>query len=443
MNISRENIDELNAIVKVDIEKEDYQNKVDKILKDYRRTANIPGFRKGHVPMGLIKKQYGRAVLVDEVNKLLQENLNKYLTEEKLDVLGNPLPKDQKGFSWDKENYTFEFELGLAPEFKVDLNTKKPITSYKIVADEKIVNDQIEHIRKQYGKIKSKEEAGEKDMLSGVFTNEDENISNGTTFSIEDLKGKRNQNKFIGAKVDDTITLKTKNLFENENILARHLDINSDNAKDLDIEVNFKVTEVNEQELAELNNELFDKIFGKDQVKDEKEFREKLAKDAEKQFEQQSNQQLMNDVTDALIEQTKFELPSEFLQKWIQFNGEEELSKEEAEKEYEQSEKGLRFQLIENQLMKDNNITVELKDVMSLAKDRIKMQMAQFGQLNPSDEELENIAKRVLSDEKEARNMSDQVKNQKLLELYKEKANLKEKETTFDDFIEEVTKQNQ
>src|SRR5699024_548229 len=165
MNISRENIDKLNAIVKVDIEKDDYEPKVKKILKDYRKTANIPGFRKGHVPMGLIKKQYGKAVLVDEVNKLLQENLNKYLTEEKLDVLGNPLPKDQNDFSWDEDNYSFEFELGLAPEFEVNLNTEKPITHYNIIADDKTIDHQIEHIRQQYGKMRSKTIAGEKDYV--------------------------------------------------------------------------------------------------------------------------------------------------------------------------------------------------------------------------------------------------------------------------------------
>ena len=153
MNITRENIDELNAVVKVDIAKEDYAGKVDKILKDYRKNANIPGFRKGHVPMGMVKKQYGQAVLVDEVNKLLQDSLNKYLTEEKLDVLGNPIPKEQENFDWEKDNYSFEFELGLAPEFEVDLDLKKPVTKYNIVADEKMVNDQIESIQKQYGKL--------------------------------------------------------------------------------------------------------------------------------------------------------------------------------------------------------------------------------------------------------------------------------------------------
>jgi trigger factor len=163
MNITRENIDELNAVVKVDIAKEDYSEKVDKILKDYRKNANIPGFRKGQVPMGMVKKQYGKAVLVDEVNKMLQDALNKYLTEEKLDVLGNPLPKEQENFDWEQENYSFEFELGLSPQFEVNFETKKPITHYKIVAGEEMIQNQIKHLQKQYGKLISKDVAEEGD----------------------------------------------------------------------------------------------------------------------------------------------------------------------------------------------------------------------------------------------------------------------------------------
>ena len=174
MNITKEQIDELNAVVKVAISKEDYQDKVDKILKDYRKQANIPGFRKGQVPMGLIKKQYGKAVLVDEVNKLIQDNLNNYLTEEKLDVLGNPLPRQQDNFNWDEEEFSFEFELGLAPEFEVNLKTKKSIPHYKIVADKKMVSEQVDRIKRQYGKLVSKSEIKKGYEVTGTFVNEEE-----------------------------------------------------------------------------------------------------------------------------------------------------------------------------------------------------------------------------------------------------------------------------
>ncbi len=440
MNITRENIDELNAVVKVDIAKEDYAGKVDKILKDYRKNANIPGFRKGHVPMGMVKKQYGQAVLVDEVNKLLQDSLNKYLTEEKLDVLGNPLPKEQENFDWDKENYSFEFELGLAPEFEVNLDLKKPVTKYNIVADDKMVNDQIESIQKQYGKLKTKEVVEEGDTVAGTFKNEEEGIENDSTIELANIKGKRNLNKFVGAKVGDTITLKTKGLFEDDHALINHLKIDHDKAHDLDIEVEFTISEINERELADLDQELFDKLFGKDKVTSVTELKEKIKEDAAKQFEQQSDQQLMNDITEALIEATKFELPKEFLQKWIQTVGEKPLTEEEAAEEYEKSEKGLRYQLIEGKVVNENNLKVDFNDLKSFTTEKIKQQMAQFGQMDPSEKELDDIAARILSNQDEVKRLSEQLMNEKLLEFYKEKMKFDEKEVTYEEFVKAIYK---
>ena len=440
MNITRENIDELNAVVKVEIEKDDYNPKVEKVLKDYRKNANIPGFRKGHVPMGLIKKQYGQAVLVDEVNKLLQENLNKYLTEEKLDVLGNPLPKEQEDFDWNKDDYSFEFELGLSPQFEVDVKTKEPITHYQIVADEEMVENQIKTIQKQYGKLVSKDEAEEGDLVAGTFKNEEEGIENTTTLPLEKIKGKRNLNKFVGAKVGDVLELKTKGLFEDDHDLIEFLKVEHDKAHDLDIEVTFEITEINKQEPAELDQELFDKLFGKDNVKTATELKEKIKEDAENQFKQQSDQQLLNDVTEALIEKTNFDLPSEFLQRWIMVSGEKELTEDEAKEEYEKSEKGLRFQLIEGKLIQENELQVQLEEIKDLTKDRIKMQMAQFGQMDPSEKDLEDITARVLSNQDEVKKISEQVMNQKLLDFYKENANLEQKEVTYENFVKEVYK---
>lgn len=438
MNITRENIDELNAVVKVEIKKDDYQPKVEKILKDYRKSANIPGFRKGHVPMGLVKKQYGKAVLVDEVNKLLQESLNNYLNEEKLEVLGNPLPKAQDNFDWDKEDYAFEFELGLAPKFDVNLKTKDKVTHYKIVANEEMIDNQVKTIQKQYGKLVSKNEVEEGDLIAGTFKSEDGEIENTTTLPVEKIKGKRNTAKFIGAKVGDQLSLKSKNLFENTEDLTEFLGIDAETAEDLDVDLSFEITEVNKQEPAELDQELFDKLFGKDQVKSVTELKEKIKEDAENQFEQQSDQQLLNDVTEKLIEETKFELPGEFLQKWIMTSGEKELSAEEAKEEYEKSEKGIRFQLIEAKIINDNDLKVELEEIKDLTKNRIKMQMAQFGQMNPSDKDLEDITARVLANQDEVKKLSEQVLNKKLLDTYKEKANLEEKELSYEDFVKEV-----
>lgn len=435
MNITRENIDDLNAVLKVDIAKEDYSGKVEKVLKDYRKNANIPGFRKGHVPMGMVKKQYGKAVLVDEVNKLLQDALNKYLTEEKLDVLGNPLPKEQENFDWDAENYTFEFELGLSPQFEVSLENKEPITHYKIVAGDEMIDNQIKTVQKQYGKLISKEVAEEGDQLSGTFKNEAEGIESKTTLPLEKVK---NKEPFLGAKAGDIVKVSTKDLFEDDHQLMDFLNVEHDKAHGLDVEVEFHVEEVNTQELADLDQELFDKLFGKGEVTSVTELKEKIKEDAAKQFEQQSDQQLLNDVTEMLIENTSFDLPKDFLQKWIQTAGEKELTPEEAQEEYEKSEKGLRFQLIEGKLIAEHNLQVQFEDLKAFAKERIKEQMAQFGQMNPEDKELDDIAARILSRQDEVKRLSEQLMNQKLLELYKEKVNLEEKEVTYEEFVKEV-----
>lgn len=438
MNITRENIDALNAVVKVDIAKEDYSDKVDKILTDYRKTANIPGFRKGHVPMGMVKKQYGKAVLVDEVNKLLQDALNKYLTEEKLDVLGNPLPKPQDNLDWDADKLSFEFELGLTPEFEVNLKPKKAFIHYNIVAGDKMIKDQIENIQKQYGKLISQKEVAKDSEITGVFKNEEREIENTVTLTLDKFKGKATAKKVIGSKVGDVITLKTKGLYDDDHELMHALKLTHDDVHGLDIEVTFTITEINERELADLDQELFDKLFGKGVVTSVTELKNKIKEDAEKQFLQQSDQKLLNDVTEHLVDNTKFDLPATFLQKWMQTAGEQELTEEQAKEEYEKSEKSLRYQLIEGKLITENEIRVTMDDIKDHAKTMIKAQMAQFGQMNPSDKELEDIAARVLSNQEEARRMSEQIISQRLLALYKEKANIKTKEITYDNFVKEV-----
>ena len=438
MNITRENIDALNAVVKIDIAKEDYSDKVEKILVDYRKTANIPGFRKGQVPMGMVKKQYGKSVLADEVNKILQEALSKYLAEEKLDVLGQPLPKQQDEINWDSDSFSFEFELGLSPEFSVDLTSKKAITHYNIVADDKMIDEQVERIQKQYGKITPETEVKKDSEITGTFKNEEKEIDNTLTVTLDQFKGKATEKKFIGAKVGDVITLKTKGLYADDHELMNALKVPHDDAHGLDIEVTFTINEINSRALADLDQELFDKLFGKDGVKSVSELKAKIKEDAEKQFVQQSDQKLLNDVTEYLVDNTKFDLPAAFLTKWMQVAGEKEMDEATAKEEYEKSEKSLRYQLIEGKLMADNDLKVDFEDVKTNAKDMIKMQMAQFGQLNPSDKELDDIAARVLGNQDEVKRISEQVVSQKLLNLYKEKANIKAKEMSYEAFVKEV-----
>lgn len=438
MNITRENVDALNAVVKVDIAKEDYSDKVEKILTDYRKTANIPGFRKGHVPMGMVKKQYGKAVLVDEVNKLLQEALNNYLTEEKLDVLGQPLPKSQELIDWDTDAFSFEFELGLAPEFNVELKSKKALTQYQIIADDKMIDEQIERIQKQYGKLVSQKAVENNSEITGAFSNEEKEIDNTVSITLDKFKGKATEKQFLGAQVDDVITLKTKGLYKEDQDLMHALKLEKDAIKNLNIEVNFTIKEINKRELADLDQDLFDKLFEKDKVTSVTALKAKIKEDAEKQFVQQADQKLLNDVTEYLVENTKFDLPAEFLTKWMQTAGEKEMDAEQAKEEYEKSEKSLRYQLIETKLVGDHDVQVTMDDIKDQTRTMIKSQMAQFGQMNPSDKELDDIAARVLSNQEEARRISEQIVSQKLLAVYKEKANLKVKEMSYEKFVKEV-----
>jgi trigger factor len=438
MNITREQVDALNAVVTVAITKEDYKPQVDKVLQDYRKNANIPGFRKGAVPMSLIEKQYGKAVLLDEVNKVLQSSLNNYITEEKLDILGNPLPKVTEDFDWDTDDYSFEFELGFVPEFTVDLAAKNKVVKYTIVADEAMLDEQVERIQKQYGKLVPKEKVEEGDDMRGVFSNEEKGINNEVTINTSAFKTKTVAKKFIGKKVGDVVTVSTKGLFDDDHKLMDYLKVSHDDVHGLEIEVNFTIEEINTTEPAELNQELFDKLFGEGNVKSVEEVKEKIKQDAEQQFAQQSDQKFLNDVTESLIGNTKFDLPAEFLKKWIQTAGENPLSPEQAEEEYAKSENGLRYQLIEGKIMKDNNLQINFEDLKAYASEIIKKQMAQFGQMNPTDEDVENIVARVLSDQEEVKRLSEQVMSEKMLNLFKENVKHKTKEVTYQDFVKEM-----
>ncbi|WP_369048436.1 trigger factor [Tenacibaculum sp. UWU-22] len=440
MNITKENVDALNAVVKVDIVADDYQDKVTEVLNNYRKTANIPGFRKGHVPMGMVKKQYGKSVMIDEVNKLLQESLNNFLVEEKLDILGNPLPKIQDNFSWDNDKFSFEFELGLAPKFDVNLKSNKKVTQYNIKATEELIDKEVENIQSRYGKISTQNEVIEATNVTGTFVNEEKEINKKTTFSVNDIKGKTNLKKFIGAKVGDVLELKTKNLFNDVHKLQGALGISHDEAHTIDCDVFFTIEEITKIELADLDKELFDKLFPDGSVTTATELKEKIKEDAEKQFQQQADQQLLNSITEHLVAETQFDLPAEFLQKWLQTAGEKELTSEEAAAEYEKSEKGLRYQLIEGKIIKDNDIKIDYKELADYTKGFIKAQMAQYGNANPEEKELDDIANRILSNQEEAKRLQEQLISQKLLDFYKENMSFETKDVTYEDFIKEVYK---
>jgi len=438
MNITKTNIDALNAVVTVAVAKNDYAGNVEKVMQNYRKNANIPGFRKGAVPMSLIQKQYGKAVLAEEVNKLIQEGLNKFLTEEKLDILGNPLPKFNNELDWNADDFSFEFELGLAPEFDVKLEGKNDLTYYKIVADEKMLDEQVKRIQKQYGKMIAKNEVAQEDDIRGTFVNEEKGINKPAQITLDIFKNKDAAKAFLGKKVGDVVSIATKGLFDDDHKLMDYMGIGHDDVHGLDINVDFNIEEVTTSEPAELNQELFDKLFGPGAVSSVEDIKAKIKEDAEKQFAQQADQKFFNDATEFLIKNHQVELPATFLKKWIQTVGETPLTAEQAEAEYAKSENGLRYQLIETKIITGNNLQITFEDLKAYTGDVIRKQMAQFGQLDPSQEDVDGIVARVMSNQEEVRRLSEQVMSEKMLNLFKEKFNAKTKEVSYDQFIKEM-----
>ncbi|WP_264532278.1 trigger factor [Flavobacterium sp. N502540] len=434
MDIKRVAIDAVNETIVMTVVHMDYKGQVAKRINEKMPLATVKGFRKGQVPKDLVEKQYGKAIKQEEVKKVVDLALERFVQAERLNLLGTPLAKVNENFDWDAEELTFEYEIGLVPNFEIDLEAKNNIVKYIVTADDKLIDGQVERIQKQFGKAIPQEVVVADSDLTGTFANEENGINNTTTIAVGTFS-KAAGDKFIGKKVGDVVTVSTKGLFEDDHQLMDYLKVGHDNVHGLDIEVNFTIEAINGAELAELNQELFDKLFGEGKVASLEDLKSKIKEDAEAQFAQQADQKLLLDVQDFLIESTKFDLPAEFLKKWLQTVGEKKLSAEEAEVEYARSEKGLRFQLIEGKALAQSNIQINFEDLKAFTTNAIKQQMAQFGQLNPSDEEVQTIVARVLSNQEEVKRLSEQVVAEKLLEIFKEKANPTTKEVTYEEFI--------
>ena len=438
MQVTRKDVDALNAVITIAIDKAELTPKIDSVLTSYRKRADIPGFRKGNVPMGLIKKQYGAAVKADETNKMLQESLTNYISKEKIALLGNPLPVEIDDFDWDADTMLFDFELGLSPSFEVKLKGRKAITCYEITADDETIDKQIDRMRSQYGSLHAEGTVVDGVEITAQFAAED--IDNKSTLSIDDIKSKAQKKKLMGAKVGDTIELKTKGLFADDHKLMHVLGVDHDKAHGLSIAVNCTIEEINLRELADMDQEFFDKVMGKDAVKTVSELKEKLKADAERQFANQSDQKMLNDVTESLIDNTKFDLPAAFLKKWMQTSGENPITEEQAAEEYDKAERGIRYQLIEAKLREQYELTIDREQIVTFAKDMIKGQMAQFGRTDVSEQELNDISERILGNQDEVKRISDQLMSKKMIDLFRAEANLKTKKVSYEDFVKQAYK---
>lgn len=440
MNITQEKIDALNAKLKVQLSSEDYQEKVEAVIVNYRKTASIPGFRKGKVPMGQVKKMIGKSVLIDEVNKLLQEAIYKHITENKVEVLGNPLPLTSE-VDWDNAtDFEFEYEMGLAPEFKVTLDKKSKFDYLQIVADKKMVDHYVTDMAKRYGKMTQPEKSEKTDLMMGEFTQLDGEgnvleggINHTSSVALDIIQDKKAQKALVGLADGDEVKLQITKDFSND---AHHmLNIKKEELETLDADFTFKVNKISRMEPADMTQDLFDKVFGKDTVKSEKEFRAKVKEEVEKSFVGESDNKLKNDVILHLIKKTKLSLPDTFLKKWLVTTNEQGLTEEQVEQEYEQYSKSLKWQLIENKIIKDNELEVKNEDVISHTKELIVSNFAQYGQPAPEDKKLEEIAVQVLGNEEERKKVYNQLYDVKTMSLYKEKFSLKNKEVTYDEFV--------
>ena len=434
MKISKEQIDALNAVITLEIDKADYQGKVEEALNNYRKNASIPGFRKGHVPMGMIRKQYEKAIQADQLSKLINKSLDEFIEKEKLRLLGQPIAKEElTEADFLGDHHKLSFEIGLEPEFSIDLS--QPIDYYDIKVTDKEIDKQIEHIRLHFASYEVREVITENSQISGTFFNESESVDKFFTFSAKELDEQALE-ALKGKKVGDQLTLSTKGLFKDAHMLMQALEKPHDVVHDLDIEVTFTVEKIQEPILPELNEAFFQKVYSQDQITTLEDFRKKVAETIKEDFDHNSDVRLLDEATEKLINNTAFDLPADFLKRWIRSTSQNPITEEEAAEDYQNSERGLRYQLIENKIIEENNLQVSYQEIREFCENAIRNQMARFGYFDIEKKELDNFVNNTLKERAEVERIHRELTGGKLIKFYKEKANLNKIEIDIDSFIE-------
>ncbi|MCE5346969.1 MAG: trigger factor [Bacteroidales bacterium] len=444
MNITRENIDDLNAVLKVKIEKADYEDKVETVLKDYRKKANIKGFRPGMVPIGLVKKMYGKAVQIDEINKVVTDNIQKYISDEKLEVLGDPLPKtdDQEIIDFDtQEEFTFSFELGLSPLIELKLSKKNKVNQYQIIIDEKMKNDYLDNYTRRFGELKNADSTEEKDVIKGKIEaiDKDKNVipegisAEDTSLAIDLIKDETIKKQFIGKSQNDTIDFDPKKAFPNDNELAGLLRKKKEEVETIEGDFRFTISQINRFYPAEVGQELFDRIYGEGIVNSQEEFMKKIEDEITKNLKRESDFKLMMDIKNLALEKTEIQLPEEFLKKWL-LRVNEKTTQEQIEKEFDSFRKDLRWQLIRNKVAKDNDVKISDEDLQAEAENITRYQFQQYGLFYANDEQISNYAKETLKREDDAKRIADKILEEKVIAIMKELVKLEEKSVTVEEF---------
>ena len=444
MNITKENIDDLNAVLKVKIEKADYEDKVETVLKDYRKKATIKGFRPGMVPIGLIKKMYGRAVQIDEINKIVTENVQKYLTDEKLEILGDPLPKADEQDKIDfetQEEFTFTFELGLTPDVELKLSKKNKVNQYEIIIDEKMRKDYLENYTRRYGELKKAEQIEEKDVVKGKIEAIDENgnvIPEGpsvdeTSLGIDIIKDKKIKEEFIGKNISDSIDFDLKKAYPNDTEIAGILHKKKEEIAVLGANYRFTINDISRFYPAEPGKELYDRIFGEGVVNSEEEFMKKIEEEITLNLKRESDFKLMMDIKALAMEKTDFQLPEEFLKRWL-LRVNEKSTEEQIEKEFDSFRKDLKWQLIRNKVARDNEVKITEEELQKEAENITRYQFQQYGLFYATDEQIANYAKETQKRDEDAKRIADKILEEKAILLMKELVKLENKSVTVEEF---------
>lgn len=449
MDVIQDNIDTLNALLTVKILPSDYQGNYDESIAKYRKQVNLPGFRQGQVPASIIKQKYGPSILAEEIDKLLNKTLYEHIEEKKLNVLGNPLPKNNEDdIDWKKPSeMEFQFELGLAPEFDLATMKKQKFLFATVKVDQKLVDQQINDIAKRYGKLAAVEESGDTDMVWATFTEVDAKgnpieggVVHNSTVSIEFIEDKKAKKSLIGLKTDSTLVVDPRAISKGEADMASMLGITKDEAILFKNKIELKVTEIKRLHPAEITQELIDKVYGEGQVTGEEGFKARIEKDLSGMYSKDSDRLFKKNFADTMIKKLNLSLPDTFLKKWIVSSNKEGVTMEQVEADYEQYSKSLRWQLIENKIIKEHDIKVSPEEVLDYTKELLAGQYTQYGMMIPVDEELATSAKKLLENREESTKVYEALYDLKVIQFLKDNVKLSQKELSYDDFVKEAQK---
>jgi trigger factor len=446
MEITKQHIDNLNALIKIKVIESDYADTLEKALKNVRQKVSMPGFRQGMVPASMVKKMYGKSVLSDEVSKMVVDRLFKYLEENKIEYLGNPLPNnDKNNIDWDQQKeFEFFYDLGLSPEFKIEVPEKDTFTHYKIEADQQTIDEEVEKLRNRFGRSINAEEVTEKDMVMGSMielndedTEKEGGLNKSSYIIVDKIEDPQTKSMLLGKKPGDDVVLDPRKAYKDELTASIYLGIKQEEVSGISHQFKLSINSISRLVPAEINQEFFDRVFGKDVVSDEVGFRNKVAEVLQFDIQQESNARLLNDIRNKILEKTSFELPDQFLQRWIRVKNAENknFNPDTVEAEYNQGRDVIRWELIRKKIADENNIQVTEEEMMSEARRTVLNRVNQMGYSLP-DDKIDELAQRILANQEEGEKIVTYIIEVKALEHLKSLVKIDEKPIGYQPFLD-------